>query len=449
MNKISIQQVFKLITFRGLGVALQVLMQFAIARVGGAAAIGLMQIYQTWTCVLGETTALGLPTQTMKSVSLDSESNTIVLRIKRSLRTLFLAWLVVAGLAVIASFTAPNWISFSIGSQLALLWSVLCFAVLRVSAEALKAMNHSTEAVLSENAIVPLLVTVFCLLLVANGIEPAEKVMGMVPIGEALIYAASVFLTLSTVYSLTCCLINARNKFVNAEPKRQTSLSTMPEMAVTLFTGETRFFWGTAILSIAFLNLPFLLMPWFGSVEEIGLFALAFKCINPISTILIMLGAIFGPRFAQAFCRDRGKKKLRSLLWQSQLISVGLYLPILLPILFFAESILVLFGDEFRDAKIYLFILAAAQLVNALTGLSGNMLNMVGLGKTEFHGSLIFCGIAIFLGIWAGTVYGLEGVAITYSAALAGKNLWSYFFALKVCGAGSQLSRLSIKPQPA
>jgi len=437
MKRISVRQVLQLISVRGLGVLLQVLLQFAIARLGGASALGLMQIYQTWMCVMGETTAMGLPTQTMKSVSTDRQGHVIVSRIMNSLKLIFLFWIVISTALLTCSWVFPDLIVLSQGNQLALTWSVLCFAALRVSAEALKAMDYSGKAIFSENSITPLMILCLCVLMIALGLKPTSQIMGVMSIGETLIYAASLFLTIAMIYSLfTClhvcqkeCLQGAHHKFTQANSHCTDDLTHQK----ALFSNETQFFWGTAILSIGFLNLPFLLMPWFGSIQEVGLFALAFKCINPISTILIMLGAIFGPRFAQAFSDRKHSKSLGTLLMQSQFISIGLYFPVLLPILFFAEPVLALFGEEFREAKVYLFILAIVQLINALTGLSGNMLNMIGLGKVEFQGSLIFAVLAVISGIWAGSFYGLEGIAISYSASLAGKNLWSYFFALRAC----------------
>lgn len=422
----SIRKIIELISARGLGVVLQVLMQFTIARLGGPAALGLLQIYQTWSCVLGEVTAMGLPTQTMKSVAIESQGRAVIVRLYRSLKCIFVAWLAVAVLLLILGWLLPGFMVLSFGNQVALAWSVFCFASLRICAEALKAMNASGEAVFAENAIVPLLILLLSGLMLFFGVDSSQQILGVFSLGEMLIYSATLFLTIASLFSLDRCFKRAAdNVLTTRRHQRETAKDS------GLFSSETRFFWGTAILSIAFLNMPFLLMPWFGSVEAVGLFTLAFKFINPITTILIMLGAFFGPRFAQAFTGKDSHRNLAALLRQTQLISIALYLPALLPILFFAEPILALFGNEFREAKNYLFILAAAQLVNALTGLSGNMLNMVGHGRVEFYSSLIFTLFALVSGIWAGVTYGLAAVAVSYGVALAGKNLCSYFFALR------------------
>lgn len=425
MTRISNKHIVHLTLFRGIGIGLQILMQFAIARVAGPAGIGLVQVYQTWTCVLGETSAAGLPTEAMKVVSRDNHPDRVMARLTRSLKSILMLWVPFAALVLLAGQIDAHWMPFSLSGQLALILSILCFAVLRLCAETLKALGSSIKAIFAENLILPGLMTLLCLTLLLSGQGFANA--------EQLIYVASLFLVISSLYSLVVSLIKVRQAKIKQAQSKQTQtedIGSNPSKARNqqdaIFSSETPFFWGTAVLSIGFLNLPFVLMPWFAEMEEVGLFALAFKCINPISTILIMLGAVFGPRFAQA----KGPEETRRLLVRSQLISVAMYLPMLLPMLLFAEPLLGLFGQEFVAAKSYLLILAAAQLINAVTGLSGYLLNMQGFGKVEFQGAVLFCTFALLAGMAAGQAYGAYGVAVTYSAALAGKNLWSYAFAL-------------------
>lgn len=427
MNKNSILQIAPLMLVRGIAVILQALMQLAIARVAGSGGIGLMQLYQTWTCVLGETNAMGLPTQTLKYVSVNPEGQETRNRLIRSLKFVSGWWLLGSLVATAVFAVVPGLMGFSLWVQLAFIWSILCFSVLRISAEALKAIGRSGQSIFAENAIAPLLMILFCLALILGVFK---QPLGDTQIeAQSLIIAASLFATIAAGYSLARSLHYIGTKTEGSESK------TVKNAEQRIFSSETRFFWGTAILSIGFLNLPFLLMPYFGSLEDIGLFALAFKLINPISTILIMLGAFFTPRFARAAANSNTSnsnngESLKGLLFQSQWISVLLYLPVLLPILIFSDFILAIFGPEFVEAKPYLYLLAIAHLVNAVTGLSGNMLNMIGLGKREFQGSLIFFSIALLTGVWAGLTAGLFGIALVYGFALAGKNIWSYGFAI-------------------
>lgn len=436
-GRVSLRKISLLIGFRGMGVLFQMLMQFAIARVAGAAGLGIVQLYQTWSCVLGEISAAGLPTQTMKSISLGRHRVQVIYRLKHSLKIIAQLWLVIVLLLLLIGSLSVgssliSWIPFSVGCQIALMWSVLCFAVLRLSAEALKAMNCIGEAVFAENSLLPVCMLIYCLCVAYGIFTPSFTEPGGQTNSDTLIYVATLFLTAASIYSLVRS--HAQASAIDPDGETDDDINHKDEAEFKkkepIFTRETRYFWGSSVINIGFLSLPFLLMPYFGGLAAIGLFTLAFKLINPITTILGMLNALFCPSFAKAAEHEQDSKGLSKLLVQSQLLSLALYLPLLIPILVFSDVILAIFGEEFVDAKVYLFILAGAQLFNAVTGLSGNMLNMIGMGKREFQGAILFFVIGLIAGVFCGQQYGLIGIAIAYSVALAGKNIWSYSFAI-------------------
>jgi len=459
ISGLSLKKIARLACFRGVGVLLQMLMQFAIARIAGPAGLAVMQLYQTWSCVLGEAVAMGLPTETMKSISTTQYRLAIKSRLNRRIGMITKCWLIGVLLLVLFSLLPlgshlREYLPFSLAGQMALLWSVLCFAILRLTAEALKAMDGAGQAVFAENNLFPLAMLGYCSCIALGFLVPGGNSEGKLVSHDALIFVATLFLSLSSLYSFfrayarieTIQLDLLSDVELNAADPSKTDRLKIDQTVFSgedsLLTPETLYFWGSAVVNIGFLFLPFLLMPYFGSFIGIGLFTLAFKLMNPITTILGMLNALFGPRFAKAadtnlflnstIQKDKNQKNSRilsTLLIQSQILSLALYLPFLIPVLIFAEPVLGLFGKEFIAAKPYLYILAAAQLCNAMTGLSGNMLNMVGMGKREFQGAVLFFAVGLISGIFCGQLYGLMGVAITYSLALAGKNIWSYSFA--------------------
>jgi O-antigen/teichoic acid export membrane protein len=77
----------------------------------------------------------------------------------------------------------------------------------------------------------------------------------------------------------------------------------------------------------------------------------------------------------------------------------------------------------------FLLILAAGHLVSALTGLSGMMLNMAGAARRELQSLLVAAALALIASPVVGSVFGAEGLAWLFSAALAAKSLISYGFA--------------------
>ena len=61
----------------------------------------------------------------------------------------------------------------------------------------------------------------------------------------------------------------------------------------------------------------------------------------------------------------------------------------------FGEQILLIFGEDFVNAKNYLNILMIGQIISSSTGLSGQLLNMIGLEKYVMN--LTFLSMVVLL----------------------------------------------------
>jgi hypothetical protein len=103
-----------------------------------------------------------------------------------------------------------------------------------------------------------------------------------------------------------------------------------------------------------------------------------------------------------------------------------IFLPLCAVLLLAVEPLARVFNVPSGALGTYLAILAAGQLVNAATGLSGVLLNMAGGAALETRtlaGSIL---VAMVAAPAVGTAYGVPGLAVLFSIVLAGKNLASY-----------------------
>jgi O-antigen/teichoic acid export membrane protein len=169
-------------------------------------------------------------------------------------------------------------------------------------------------------------------------------------------------------------------------------------------------------------------MPLYVTTAEIGVYAIAHKLINVVTTVLLLLAAVYGPAFARSAARGDTGGLLRSLR-RTQLISVAVFLPTALALIALAQPLAGLFGENFGDLQIYLAILSAGHLVNACTGLSGVLLNMAGAARRELTTLVLALAIAVACSLWVGPRYGAIGLALVFSATIALKNLASYTMA--------------------
>jgi len=191
---------------------------------------------------------------------------------------------------------------------------------------------------------------------------------------------------------------------------------------------ERRALWLSSVQAIAFLQLPFLVLPAFTDVGTIGVYAVAHKLVNVITTLLILLGSIYGPAFARAAAKA-DTDRLRYLFRRTQWISLVLFGPAAAILLLASDGIAGLFHVPSQSLHMFMFILVLGQLINAASGLSGILLNLTGGARREWRISLASLGAALLLTVPVGSTYGAIGLAILFSAVIAIKNIASWLAA--------------------
>lgn len=441
------------------GIAAQMGVQIAVGALAGASAIGALQLHMAWTSVVGEVLGRGEATRAMRDTAVIARHRAGA-PIRRNLRRAFghiasfsailgavALLLLAAGLgaaagaaggACPASSTGPL-AGFSPGCFLStddtlLAVSVLAaaplFAFTRVLAETLKALDKALLAVSVENAAVPLAILGACAAL-------AWLDAGARAVLNALLVAAVLGAGAATL--LLLCAV--RHEVLRDAPPqgpqggaRRAERAPLKHRALgeagPLGPREPLHFWLTGLLNIAFLQLPFLVMPWLVSVDDVGEFAVAHKLVNVITTLLILLAAVYSPRFARAAAAARFDEA-RRLLRETQYLSLALFTPVWVILLILADPLAWLFSLGERDLLPFLLILGAGQLINAATGLCGVMLNMSGAPQLETRILSICTLLTLVAAVGLGSARGALGIAAASAGGIALRNLASYAMALR------------------
>ncbi|NKN33584.1 lipopolysaccharide biosynthesis protein [Marichromatium bheemlicum] len=402
------------LTVRGVGLGLQIAMSVVIARLLGAEGMGLYTLYVTWLVLFAELISIGMPVYAMRTVAAlgaRGQGTSADAFVRRALALVMLGgaaamlvpWF---GARPMAEFVAGD-VDLAPALRIAAV-GALAFVGLRILAETLKAAGATQRGLFAEAATIPLV------LLAAL---PALVLLDRLQDQSLLwLHAASV----GCAFLMAAALWRGVSRRLGGEGG-----SAPPVISPALWP-----LWGGTLLNVAYVNLPILVLPHFASVEELGQFGVAFRLINLTTIILVTLAAILGPQFAAAY-ELKDPARLRLLLKRSQQFSLLLFLPPLIAFTLLAEPLLGIFGPEFRDARPLLWIMTAGQLVNAATGLVGYLLNMMHRERTELR-ILLGTGVAMSVGmILGGTIAGVLGVTLAYSAGLMLKNLLSFGFSLR------------------
>ncbi|QNI02381.1 oligosaccharide flippase family protein [Halomonas sp. SH5A2] len=190
---------------------------------------------------------------------------------------------------------------------------------------------------------------------------------------------------------------------------------------------------------------------WLLSDEGLGLFKTSQQTAMLISFILIVINAIFPPRFARLY-REGNFQALGRLARQGALLGVIIAMPILLICLFLPSLLLGLFGSEFPQAAPLLRIIALAQLINVATGSVGFLLNMTGHEALMRNIALICNAIGLSAFFVMIPPFGPLGAAIALSFALVVQNLVALYFVWRKLGIWTLplpnvMNGLGIKPE--
>lgn len=405
-------------------IAAQFAAQLAVGTLAGASGLGVLQLFTSWTSIAGEVLGLGLPTRAMRQVSVAyaaGQASQIEKTLRGSRRRILRLWLwllllaVIPAIVILRQHTAPDWTDYR--------WLLLAaglaaplFSLLRLYAESLKATGAALAAVTLESLTSPALLLLACAACWLAG-EPMASVTLVSAFGLSLV--------------ITPLALRARlgKQLVKLPQKSQPAGDAAANRPAP--RGDLLYLWGTGVLSIGFLQLPFLIMPLYVDTTEIGVFAVAHKLINVVTTLLLLLAAVFGPAFARC-AAQRDQRTLLGLLRRTQLISTAVFLPAAVALLALAEPIAGLFGNDFGELRLFLTILAAGHLVNAATGLSGVLLNMAGAASRELSTLVLALAAALAGSALVGPEYGAAGLAAVFSGSIALKNLASYALAAQL-----------------
>lgn len=409
-----------LVASRGGAILAQFAAQLAVGAMAGASGLGILQLFTSWTCMAGEALGLGLPTRALRQVAIDyadKRPELIHQSLATARRRILRAWWRLLAIAAIplALFARSEAAAEGFGYSWLLIGVLLTaplFALLRLYAESVKATGAALPAVTLENLLSPLALLAVCGICWLTGQEVAAITL-LVTFGTGIFIASFVLRRI------------LGQKLATLQAGAPPAVDSRPPLAPP---GDLLYLWGTGILSIGFLHLPFLVMPLYVTTAEIGVYAIAHKLINVVTTVLLLLAAVYGPVFARSAARADTAGLLASLR-RTQLISTAVFLPASVALVALAQPLAGMFGEDFGDLQLFLVILSGGQLVNACTGLSGVLLNMAGAARRELTTLVLALGIALACSLWVGPRYGAIGLALVFSGSIALKNLASYAMA--------------------
>jgi O-antigen/teichoic acid export membrane protein len=155
----------------------------------------------------------------------------------------------------------------------------------------------------------------------------------------------------------------------------------------------------------------------FRGEADVGVYSVLVKLATLTSITLVAINSIAAPKFSELHSKE-DMDGLKKVIQHSTKMIFFTTLPIIVILSLFPEFVLGMFGKEFIVGATALWILMFGQLINALSGSVGQILNMTGREKILQFTALIALVINIILNYLLAPTYGIIGVAI--ATALSG-----------------------------
>jgi O-antigen/teichoic acid export membrane protein len=294
--------------------------------------------------------------------------------------------------------------------------AVPLLTLLNIQAACFFGIHRTGTAFVLQNTLVPLLATLGLI----------------VSLGARDVVTVSIIYVLSVAFS---CLIGAVNWGRSVGPAASTaSFAYLPElfrlappMLLTALMNRVLVRWS----AIIFLGL------WSTTVQ-VGLYAVAARLTLVLGFALTVANAIAAPRMSTHFAAGN-KVMLMRTTGQAANVAVILSAPAFLIFLLFPQWTMSIFGDDFRNAGMLLFILSLGEFVNVMTGPVGVLLQMSRHERAYRDCAIVGGALQILLCVVLIPPFGAIGAAVATAVSMATSNL---------CAVAVSYFRLGILPIP-
>lgn len=395
---------FGSLSVRGLEVLGKFGLYFMAARYLGGYQSGLLFFCLTWTNLASAAARMGLERAMTRHIAADlaiGRGRAARAALVSGMRGCLLGGLAWAGLtAVVAGPVAVH-----VFGQPDLSWPLRLSALLLVPQTLVVGLGYALTGVkrgalgqLVYSSLPPVLV----LAMIVAGFHTLDEVM----IGYALAFAATGLLA-------AVALVADWRRMVDRPPPPDVVAVDLPSLWRSAMP-----FLAVELIQISLISLPLLLLGAYASPVDVGAFSVASRLSTLVWMVVISIGVIAAPRFAEHFRRHE-YAALAALNRKSCLVAIATALPAVVVMLVAPRFLLSLVGPNFEIGATALVILALGQMVTTLAPLQDVMLAMTGHGRTLRLTSLLQLGCGVVIGVVLIPRMGSIGAAITTAVCMA------------------------------
>lgn len=176
------------------------------------------------------------------------------------------------------------------------------------------------------------------------------------------------------------------------------------------------------------------ILGFFREDAEVGLYRVVIQFSVIVSFGLTVLNQMLHPYFSKLTVSKDFDRLQKLAIYSSLVILAVAAIPALLFIFFGGNILEFVYGEEYVAGAVALKVLVFGQLVNAIFGSVGALLNMAGYEKDSMKGMSIAIGLNIILAFILIPSFGIEGAAVASAISMATWNIILRYFVNKRLG---------------
>ena len=222
-------------------------------------------------------------------------------------------------------------------------------------------------------------------------------------------YVLSVFIMTISSYFIW---FNHKNKIVDDKlnsSEQELSVKELLKVSIPLLLGQS--------MMLIMGKVDLFMLASMTSSEQVGIYNIALKLSMLAYMGLMAVNSIAAPKFSEIHASG-DIQALKKIVQQSTKTIFWVTFPVIIIFLILPETLLSIFGDEFKIAAMALIILSLSKMFSAISGSVGTFLQMVGK-QNVFQNILILTAIInVGLNYFLIPKYGIEGAA--FASAVSG-----------------------------
>jgi O-antigen/teichoic acid export membrane protein len=375
------------------------LFNLIVARSLGADGAGLFFLSLTLTTIASVLGRVGLDNTVVRFIAADLTLGDAG-RVKALVRKSILVTLTASALCTAVLIVWASWLSRVAFSDprleriiMMMSISIVPFSLLNLYSNLHKGIKHVVETLLLASVVVPLFSAVMLVLL---RFPENQMLVGGCYVGATLISA------------LLGAWLWRRNRPYGDQHAGKIDNATIFRSCFPLL--------GIACLQNVVSWSPNIFLGILSGAKSVGFFNLANRTAMLTSFVLMAINSISAPKFAELYRSDQ-LGALEATVMKSTRLLIAFALPMSLVFFVFPDTIMGLYGRQFREAGPVLSILTVGQFINVATGSVGALLMMCGFEK-EMRNNMIFStAVNLALNVALIPKYGSLGAAVSLATA--------------------------------